>query len=525
MSSAARRPSAAALRAPAGLALAPLLVLLALVAFAAAPRAAVASADLETAVEDERILLDQPDRAPFAVASWAALGVQAVRIHARWWQIAPNRYATRRPSGFSPSDPDDRRYDWANLDRAIDLVTGAGLKVELTVTGPGPLWSSRAPRRHDPTWEPDPKAYAAFAHAVAARYKGRIARYLVWNEPNIPGWLSPQNTCTGARRARVCTPVSPHLYRGLVRAAVPQLHRADPGAKVLIGELAPIGDPLHTENSTVAPLRFLRAFACVDAAYRPIRTGRCRGFKPASADAFGHHPHGKRAAPTQASADPDWAKMGDLPRLERTLDRLTRAGRIRAPGRRLDIYLTEFGYQTSPPDHFSGITVAHQALWLQQAAYLAWRDPRVKSLTYYQWEDEPVRWRGLGSISYAGWQSGLLYVDGRPKPAFSGFRAPFVVARGKAGSGALAWGQVRPGGAHQVTIERRVGDAWRSVATVRTTADGFFTHPVTTRPGERFRITWPGDAPPDGPPVTERSGSAIVRSAATLGARLAAPED
>jgi hypothetical protein len=108
--------------------------------------------------------------------------------------------------------------------------------------------------------------------------------------------------------------------------------------------------------------------ACVDSHYRPLHGGRCRGFRPAGADAFGHHPHGKRVAPDAASRDRDWAKLGDLRRLERVLDRLTRSGRLRAPNGRFDVYLTEFGYQTSPPDHFSGIPVARQAAWLQKAA-------------------------------------------------------------------------------------------------------------------------------------------------------------
>ena len=53
--------------------------------------------------------------------------------------------------------------------------------------------------------------------------------------------------------------------------------------------------------------------------------------------------------------------------------------RLRATHGRLDVYLTELGYETSPPDHVQGISVAHQASWLQEAAYMAWRDPRVRS--------------------------------------------------------------------------------------------------------------------------------------------------
>ena len=44
--------------------------------------------------------------------------------------------------------------------------------------------------------------------------------------------------------------------------------------------------------------------------------------------------------------------------------------------------------------------------------------PRVRNITQYQWRDEPVVARGGGPREYAGWQSGLRYVNDRPKPAF-----------------------------------------------------------------------------------------------------------
>ena len=103
----------------------------------------------------------------------------------------------------------------------------------LTITGPGPLWASSEPKRHNTRWKPSAKPYAAFAHAVATRYKEEVDRYLIWNEPNQQGWLQPQWECNNKRRN--CTAVSPHLYRALVRAAEPQVHAADPGSEVVMG--------------------------------------------------------------------------------------------------------------------------------------------------------------------------------------------------------------------------------------------------------------------------------------------------
>ncbi len=443
--------------------------LIALLALAAWTASAAAATDLEVAFEDERIMLGQPERAAAMAAEWAALGVQAVRLHARWSAIAP---ATAR----------GRRYHWAPLDHAVAEVRAQGMKVQLTITGPGPLWTSREPGRGLATWKPDPRRFAAFSARVAHRYRGQIARYLVWNEPNIKGWLMPQATC----RRGGCSAESPHLYRGLVRAAEPAIKAADPGAPVLIGELAPIGEAPTTSKTTIAPLPFLRALACVDARYRPVHRGPCARFEPAAADGFGHHPHGRRAAPTTHSTNPGWAKFADLPRLEGVLDRLTRARRLIAPGGRLDIWLTEFAYQTSAPDFASGVTVGHQDAWLQEASYMAWRDPRIRSLTFYQWEDEPVRWRGPGSLAYAGWQSGLTYIDGSHKPAYDGFVAPFVVDAARK----RVWGQVRPGGEHTVTVERASGSGWSAVATAATDASGSFLRSLDLRRGERLRMRW-----------------------------------
>ena len=148
-------------------------------------------------------------------------------------------------------------------------------------------------------------------------------------------------------------------------------------------------------------------------------------------------------------------------------------GRIIAPRRKFDVYLTEFSYQTSPPDHEVGVPLGRQSRYMQQAAYLAWRMPRVRNLTQYQWRDEPVIARGRGLSSYSGWQSGLRYVNGKPKPAMRAFLKPFVIDLGRRGSVARFWGQVRPGsGVRTVTVLRlrpgqKVYRRWRRCSPTR----------------------------------------------------------
>src|SRR4051812_3762248 len=131
-------------------------------------------------MEDEGLLLSNQLLAPKAVEAWRDMGVDVVRIHARWFEVAPAQSAQKMPSGFDPNDDDDPQYDWAKLDAAVAIVHNAGLKPMLTITGPGPLWSSASPAKHEPRYKPKAAAFASFAKAVAKRYRTTVDRYLLW---------------------------------------------------------------------------------------------------------------------------------------------------------------------------------------------------------------------------------------------------------------------------------------------------------------------------------------------------------
>jgi hypothetical protein len=467
-----------------------LLALLVAIGLSAAP-AARAAADMEIGIEDERLMLSDPARAPGVVAAWKALGLETVRLHAGWYSISPGQRRLRKPPGFDATDPFDHRYDWSVLDQAVNLVAGAGMRPMLTVTGPAPYWATADPRRRQGQRRPKPRAFGQFARAVAHRYGHLVDRYLIWNEPNQPGWILPQRECSGRGRRRVCTPLSPHLYRSLYAAAHRAIRAADRRAEIVFGELAPVGDdPTNSDWRPMAPLTFLRALGCVNRRFRPIRRGHCRGFRPVRADAFGYHPHGKRRAPDEPNPNREEAQIADLDRLFHTLDRLTRRGRLRAPAatrRRFVVHMTEFGFQTRPPDRAAGVTLDRQARYVQQAAYLLWRRPRVKSLVHYQWEDEAVTRKGPKS-GYGGWQSGLRFYNRRPKPVFGVFATPLVYDRRRA----QLWGQVRPGLRHDVLLqERNAGAAaWRTVDQFPTDGQGYWTsdYPVDER--ARYRFSW-----------------------------------
>ena len=452
--------------------LTPFLALVLLVVLAGPAQAA----KTEIGVADDRILMPGGPAADRAVAEWRANGVDTVRIFALWSRIAP----VQKPKGFRPGDANNPYYVWTVLDQAVDRVLGAGMRVTLTVTGPGPAWSSAKPGRRQGAYKPKPAEYAAFAQAVARRYAAKVDRYILWNEPNISVWLAPQARCSRG----VCTPVSPHLYRNLVRAAYPRIVASDPAAEIIIGGLSPRGQRLRTPTTVMRPLLFLRRFACRSDSYARLTTGECRGFKPATGDGFSIHPYSGRSAPEHKHPNADDVSLAQIGKLTSTLDRLKRLKALRS-ARRMGVFVDEYGYQTRPPDPIAGISPSKQDAYLQRAAYVAWQTGRVRLFTQYLWRDEPRAKDG----AFSGWQSGLRYAGGRAKPSLAHFDTPFVIDARRS----RLWGQIRPGGAHTVAVERRTPlGPWAPLATVQTDGRGYWTLRTTLAKGTKYRFSADG---------------------------------
>jgi hypothetical protein len=439
-------------------------------AVGALPSPAHGAGGAEASIMDDQLLLGRPqsfiDR---QMAIFNSLGADRLRVSAFWDGNAPSPNSSRKPRGFDAANPNDSRYRWGALDRVIGSAVAHHIKVMISITTPAPRWATTG-HRTGGLWKPSASEFGAFAEAVARRYGPKVDQYGISNEPNQGGWLQPQSTSAGL--------VAPHVYRAMVQAAYPRIKAADSTSTALIGNLASSGTNVHGRRAPIRPLAFLRAMACVNSHYRPIRGGACRGFKPVPADAIAHHPYRFFGAPSGHSSNPDDAAIGDTSRLLRVVDRLVRLGRIRpAGGRRLNVYYTEFGYQTDPPDPFAGIPLSRQNRYLQQAAYVAWRAPRVRGLNQFRLTDGKLSGRGLGA--FREFQSGLLFANRRPKPAFRSFPHPFVIA------GSRFWGQVRPGGAHTVSIQYRpAGDEFSTVRRVRTDGAGYFSASLARRRGQ-----------------------------------------
>ena len=366
----------------------------------ALPSAAHAAAGAEVSIMDDQLLLGRSQS--FIDNQMRHLQLARGRPPARLRLLgrqlpAPN--SRRKPAGFDAANPNDPRYRWSALDRVVGSAVRHGIKVMISITTPAPRWATTGHRKGG-LWKPSAREFGAFAEAVARRFGSEVDQYGISNEPNQGGWLQPQSTSAGL--------VAPHLYRAMVQSAYPRIKAADPTSTALIGNPPRAARTSAGRRAPIRPLAFLRAMACVNSHYRPIHGGACRGFKPVPADAVAHHPYRFFGSPSGPSRSRDDAAIGDSGRLLRVLDRLVRLGRIRpSGGRRLNVYYTEFGYQTDPPDPFAGIPLGRQSRYLQQAAYLAWRTPRIRGINQFRLTDGRLAGRGLSA--FREFQSGLLF--------------------------------------------------------------------------------------------------------------------
>jgi len=408
-----------------------------------------------------------PTARPTAFVELQSLGVTSLRVVLTWSMVAPGADQPQKPQ-FEATDPD--AYNWGEYDPLMAGAKALGWSVLLTISGPVPRWATKA--KLDRVTRPDPNAFAAFVTAVGRKYGDQVSTWAIWNEPNQPQFLRPQF----ARGGRA---TSPTLYRQLYLAGQRGLKAAGQGSeRVLIAETSPRGT-----GRVVAPLSFLRGMFCLDSNYR--RRGKC---SPLRAGGYAHHAYTTRQGPFFVPPSRNDVTIGVLSRLTTALDRAQKAGAITS---RLPIYLTEFGIQ-STPDTQSGVSLAKQVEYRAISERIAYANPRVVAFSQYLLRDSDP----TGPKQYGGFESGLRFADGRPKPSLPAFRLPLAVQR--KGTKALIWGLVRPAGgtsypaAQTVTITYadRGSSRFQTLRTVTTDARGYVQFTTNWRKGRRWNVTW-----------------------------------
>jgi hypothetical protein len=185
-------------------------------------------------------------------------------------------------------------------------------------------------------------------------------------------------------------------------------------------------------------------------------SSRFRAQNPAlfGASGFGIHPYPINLPPNRLdSRDPDYAELGQLPRLGAALDRAQRVYGSRA---RLPIYDTEYGYITHPPRNRQFVSPATAAAYMNWAEYLSWRNPRLATTMQFLLRDpNPTS----NVPEFGGFASGLVFFDGRHKPGYDAYRMPIFLPTSSArrGGALLVWGCIRP--AHYAALDTRTAQS------------------------------------------------------------------
>lgn len=466
-------------------------------AIGAAP--ALASHSQSTYFEGSSDLLS-PRTRPHALAQMQTLGVKALRIELNWFNVAPGQTSTTKPA-FDMTNPGN--YAWGEYDTLVAEAQRLHWKVLLTLTSPAPRWATSNMKAPYVT-KPDPKDFQEFMTAVARHYGptgpfgSTVSLFSIWNEPNHPAFLQPQWNTNG-------TAASPRLYRALYQAGYAGLQAggiAKPN--VLIGETAPTGyDSVNYKREKskallhdVAPLLFLRETLCLNAKYK--KSGSCT---PLTAVGYAHHAYSTAAGPLYKKWPKDDVTIAVLSRLSSALSKAAAAHGVTS---NLPIYLTEFGVQ-SKPNRFLGVPVAQQAEFDAIAEKIAWSNPRVSAFSQYLLVDDPLGGKPGSSVNGGtiGFQTGLEYLGGKPKPLFFGWPVPLTVT--KSGHGFSLWGLVRPAtGATKVTVlvQPKGSHKYKTLKTVATNGSGYWTLHSSTK-GTHWRVRWvsPTGVKYEGPPI------------------------
>jgi len=464
-------------------------MLLAMVVALLAPSVASASSGQLSILQDDREFLGDLGEDPAAALREAkALGVDVIRVNVIFNRIYKSPRQRTKPSGFDTSNPSSSQYAWGEVDRVVNLTRANGMKLLLTVTGPGPFWSTERPkscRRNPCALRPNPKAFGQFAAAVARRYKGKVSLYSIYNEPNLAKtWLTPRY---GKRTKQGRVETAAAIYRKLFIAGQKAIARYDRARrnKVLFGEVAAINRPLP----------FLNAALCLDTNGRPFR-GRlkklqgCSKAKRLNIGGFAIHPYnqGGNGSPRTRSKTSTSLPIAHVNRLHRLADTARRRKRINNKS----VYITEFGFQTNPPDRISKIKPRQQAQYLNESDRLFFGDRRIKAVAQYELVD--VKETGQ-------FNSGLRFVrrngkGGKQKPSYGAYRVPLVVTR-RSSRSVEVWGQVRPGGRTTATIQILSKGRFKTVKRVRTNGRGYFRTNVSrknaSRQSWRVSATYGGD--------------------------------
>jgi hypothetical protein len=151
---------------------------------------------------------------------------------ARHWPSVPIGGVRTAGVSWGAIEPESGKYDWSSLDKWVEQAQAHHVDVTYVILNT-PQWASTRPNekcnrgRIGCAAPPKTEAWKEFITTLSTRYRGKIANYELWNEPNADGYW------TG----------SPDDMVRLASIAYPIIKAADPAATVVTPSPSSTGWP------------------------------------------------------------------------------------------------------------------------------------------------------------------------------------------------------------------------------------------------------------------------------------------
>lgn len=315
-------------------------------------------------------------------------GVPWIRQQVRWLDLQDN---------------DTRQIFWGELDDIVADANRQGVSLLLSVVaapkfagGPG------MPRRENFG------DFGNFMGQMAARYRGRVQAYQIWNEQNRACENGGDCATAGGQGGRVA---SAEYYVDLLEVAYDNIKANDPMAIVVSG--APASTDTNRQDIAISDLEYVRQMA-VNPKFR------------SHVDAIGLHPGGHYNPPDSSwpgnpGPGPNWRTSNEFyfRRVQQTRDIVAANGMADR-----QIWITEFGWATANNtpgyEYGNSISPETQAAWTVRAFEIGRNEwaPWVGAM--FVWNlNFAVPWRYYGDEFHEQASFGVINSDWSPRPSFN----------------------------------------------------------------------------------------------------------
>jgi hypothetical protein len=310
-------------------------------------------------------------------------GVYWIRQQVRWTDLQ--------------GPPGDPCYSicWGELDNIVNDASNAGVKLLLSIVA-APSWATPDGNNGLPSRDHFGD-FNNFMGQMAARYKGKVQAYEIWNEEN----LAHEN---GGRVANAS------FYMDMLVGASQAIRATDPGAIIVSGP--PSSTETNRSDIAISDTTFYRQMFA-DPRFR------------ASVDVVGVHPGGQSNPPDTMWPDnpgpgPGWVTSREF-YFRRVED--ARAAMVESGLGDMKIWITEFGWATrnNTPGYGFGNNISYdeQAQWIVRAFEMGRNDysPWVGAMFLWQL-NFAVPWKYQGNELHEQASFGVLNGDWSPRPSY-----------------------------------------------------------------------------------------------------------